>query len=339
MLIDSLDQLEHTRRYKAHVGTALQLFIKIDTGYGRAGIKFNSSAFERLASEILEWEREGVVELVGLYSHAGHSYSHETDEASLQTLIHEMEELERAAGRAAELLGPGHTPKRLILSIGATPTTTSIQSLLTHPKATSDGVRKHLKYVSETAIPRIQKHHTLELHAGNYSFLDMQQIATRASPSATSPASNPTGLSLSDLAMTVLAEVVSTYPDRDSPEALIAAGTLALGREPAPNYSGWGIVSDWGMPDLSTSGLKPMRSGWQVGGISQEHGKLTIDPKAHENALGGRRHELKVGQKVRIFPNHACIAGAMFGWFLVVDSRLKGREDEIVDVWVRCGGW
>ena len=338
-MIDSPDQLEHTRRYKEQVGTALQLFIKVDTGYGRAGIKFNSPAFERLASEIFELEKESVVEMVGLYSHAGHSYSHETEEASLQTLIHEMEELERAAGRAAELLGPGHPPKKLILSVGATPTTTSIQSFLTDPKATSEGVRKHLKYLSESAIPRIQKHHILELHAGNHSFLDMQQIATQASPSASSPSSNPTAISLSDIAMTVLAEVVSTYPDRDPPEALIAAGTLALGREPAPNYSGWGIVGDWGMPEPATSGLKPMRSGWQVGGISQEHGKLTIDPKAHEDALGGRRHELKVGQKVRIFPNHACIAGAMFGWFLVVDSRLKGRGDEIVDVWVRCRGW
>lgn len=338
-MIDSPDQLECTRHYKAQLGTALQLFIKVDTGYGRAGIKYNSSAFERLASAIFELEEEGVVELVGFYSHAGHSYSHETEEASLQTLIHEMEELERAAGRAAELLGPGHAPRKLTLSIGATPTTTSIQSFLSNPKATSEDVRKHLKYLSETAIPRIQEHHTLELHAGNYCFNDMQQLATQASPSAASPSSSPTALSLSDIAMTVLAEVVSTYPDREPPEALIAGGTLALGREPAPNYSGWGVVSDWGMPKLPESGLKPMHSGWQVGGISQEHGKLTIDAKAHEDASGGRRHELKVGQKVRIFPNHACIAGAMFGWFLVVDSRLRGREDEVVDVWVRCRGW
>ena len=338
-MIDSPDQLEYTRHFKAQIGTALQLFVKVDTGYGRAGIKYNSPAFAGLASKIFELEKESIVELVGLYSHAGHSYSHETEEASLQTLIHEMEELERAADRAAELLGPGHPPKKRILSVGATPTTTSIQSFLSHPDATSQGVGKHLKYLSETAIPRIQKHHTLELHAGNYSFNDMQQLATQASPSATSPSSHPTGLSLSDIAMTVLAEVVSTYPDRDPPEALIAGGTLTLGREPAPHYSGWGVVSDWGMLELPTSGLKSTRSGWQVGGISQEHGKLTIDAKAHEDASGGRRHELKVGQKVRIFPNHACIAGAMFGWFLVVDSRLKGREDEIVDVWVRCRGW
>lgn len=338
-MIDSPDQLKYIRPYKVQVGSALQLFIKVDTGYGRAGIKFNSPAFDRLASEIFELEKESIVELVGLYSHAGHSYSNETQEASLQTLIHEMEELERAAGRAAELLGPWPATKKLTLSIGATPTTTSIQSFLTHPNAISEGVREHLRYLSETAIPRIREHHTLELHAGNYSFLDMQQIATQASPSASSPSSHPTALSLSDLAMTVLAEVVSTYPDRDPPEALIAAGTLALGKEPAPNYPGWGVVSDWGMPELPTSGLKAKRSGWQVGGISQEHGKLTIDPEAHEDASGGRRHELKVGQKVRIFPNHACIAGAMFGWFLVVDSRLEGREDEIVDVWVRCRGW
>ncbi len=36
-------------------------------------------------------------------------------------------------------------------------------------------------------------------------------------------------------------------------------------------------------------------------------------------------------------PNHACVAGAGFGWYLVVDSDQGG--DEIVDVWVRWRGW
>jgi D-serine deaminase-like pyridoxal phosphate-dependent protein len=42
---------------------------------------------------------------------------------------------------------------------------------------------------------------------------------------------------------------------------------------------------------------------------------------------------------VKIWPNHACIAGAGYGWYLVVDSEREGNEDEIVDVWVRCRGW
>lgn len=32
------------------------------------------------------------------------------------------------------------------------------------------------------------------------------------------------------------------------------------------------------------------------------------------------------------------VAGAGFGWYLVVDSSLPG-QDEVVDVWVRWRGW
>jgi hypothetical protein len=34
------------------------------------------------------------------------------------------------------------------------------------------------------------------------------------------------------------------------------------------------------------------------------------------------------------------VAGAGFGWYLVVDSSLSGdRRDDIVDVWIRWRGW
>ena len=68
---------------------------------------------------------------------------------------------------------------------------------------------------------------------------------------------------------------------------------------------------------------------------------LTRDDAAFGAGAKGRSAPtgLEVGQKVRVWPNHACIAGAMFGWYLVVDSRLVGREDEVVDVWVRWRGW
>ncbi len=122
------------------------------------------------------------------------------------------------------------------------------------------------------------------------------------------------------------------YESRDSPEALIAAGSLALGHDACKSYNGWGIVSDWGMPGDHFQG----RSGWQVGRISQEHGILTRDSQYedHEQA------ELKVGQKVRVWPNHACVAGAGFGWYLVIDSSLpEEKGNQVVDVWVRCRGW
>jgi len=36
--------------------------------------------------------------------------------------------------------------------------------------------------------------------------------------------------------------------------------------------------------------------------------------------------------------NSACVAGSMFGWYLVVDPAVD-EGNTIVDVWVRWRGW
>ncbi len=54
---------------------------------------------------------------------------------------------------------------------------------------------------------------------------------------------------------------------------------------------------------------------------------------------GSPEEKLEVGQKVRIWPNHSCITGAGYDWYLIVDSTLEGKEDEVVDVWPRWRGW
>jgi D-serine deaminase-like pyridoxal phosphate-dependent protein len=75
-----------------------------------------------------------------------------------------------------------------------------------------------------------------------------------------------------------------------------------------------------------------------MGRISQEHGTVTWkgNPATAGMAGMGTQEEGKfeVVQKIRVWPNHACIAGAGFGWYLVVDGG-----DEVVDVWPRWRGW
>ena len=137
-------------------------------------------------------------------------------------------------------------------------------------------------------------------------------------------------MSTADIALTVLAEVASAYSSRKSPEALLAVGTLALGREPCKSYSGYGKVTPWNTTLADTKAF----SGWKVGRISQEHAILTKDEDADIQA------DLRIGQKVRVWPNHACIAGAGFGWYLVIDSDSpEASRDQIIDVWIRCRGW
>lgn len=167
----------------------------------------------------------------------------------------------------------------------------------------------------------------------------MQQLAAHAS--------EPAVMTADDIAISVVAEVASVYPGRgrsSTTEALINAGTLALGREPVADkgatpgrdYAGWGFLMPWG--SLSANPLPGpnfprVHDGWQVGRISQEHGILTWQGKPEEEV------PLEYGQRVRVWPNHSCIAGAGFEWYLVVDGRRDGREDEVVDVWPRWRGW
>ena len=168
------------------------------------------------------------------------------------------------------------------------------------------------------------------------------------SPSAWSRKSLPVcPLDPSNLcAKQILTNPQTVYPDRGAngtTEALINAGTLALGREPVTDkgkvpgqdYSGWGLLMHWGGVDTPAPGpeFPRVHGGWQVGRISQEHGILVWKGKK-EDVM-----PLRYGQRVRVWPNHSCIAGAGYDWYLIVDSRKKGREDEVVDVWPRWRGW
>ena len=324
VLVDDLSQLASAKVFKEVAGFPLRFLIKVDTGYHRAGLSCGTEAFERLVNAVAKLETQGLGILTGFYCHAGHSYRVDSSTQALQLLIEELEGLEEAA-RAADAIMPSGSPSsNKVLSAGASPTTTSIENLIeATPNPTAE--------VLISLIARIKKTHLIELHAGVYPFLDLQQLATRASPSAIADVqASQSIISLRDVALSILVEVTSVYEARDRPEALIAAGTLALGREPCKSYDGWGIVSEWGL------GTADSCSGWQVGRISQEHSILTVNGENNQSA----RALLQAGQKLRIWPNHACVASAGFSWYLVIDSDLAAhRYNEIVDVWIRSRGW
>lgn len=185
-----------------------------------------------------------------------------------------MECVREAAAFARELDLDGEW----ILSVGATPTTQAAVHGATVPAAPP---------VKSWFPPD-----KLELHAGCYCLNDLQQEATGVA---------------GELAVSVLATVVSTYPDRM--EALCDAGALAMSKDAGPE-PGFGRV-------LS-------HPGWSLGRVSQEHGILT----GHSDV------GLKYGEKIRVVPNHACLTCACFPWFYVTDGG-----DEVVDIWVPWKGW
>ena len=330
VLIDHADQIIHLRGFRDVAGFGVGIFVKVDVGYHRAGLPVNSREAAELPRLILgHEEHKANHKLLGFYSHAGNSYGGGSSIAAMELLVQEIEGLSSAANTAVciakEIGNEGSLHTRFVLSVGATPTATSVENLLhDHPRPEIRDQTIKLR----NAITNASKSYRVELHAGVYPVLDLQQLATKASPSPQSHGM-PLDLTYSDIALTILAEVISLYSHREPSEALIAAGSIALGREPCKSYSGWGLVSA-----LDTTSNSFDASDWIVGRISQEHGILQrVSPLS-------KGDELSVGQKVRIWPNHACIAGAGFAYYFIVDLSLPdGRKDEVIDVWVRCRGW
>jgi D-serine deaminase-like pyridoxal phosphate-dependent protein len=139
-----------------------------------------------------------------------------------------------------------------------------------------------------------------EVRPGNYVFYDAFQ-ATLGS------------CALEDVAVSVLATVIGTYPDRQA--LIVDAGALALSKDVGPDHLdptfGYGIVCDLDLNPL------PMK----LIALSQEHGKIATATT------------LPVGTRLRIIPNHSCLTAAMFETFQVVDRQ------RIVDEWHPVRGW
>jgi D-serine deaminase-like pyridoxal phosphate-dependent protein len=106
-----------------------------------------------------------------------------------------------------------------------------------------------------------------ECRPGNYVFHDGSQVALRT-------------CEVSDCAMTVLATVVSV-PSRES--AVLDAGSKTLSTDPLrPAGPGHGLV---------------LGSESRIEKLSEEHGVVAVAPG----------DSFRVGQRVRILPNHACV--------------------------------
>lgn len=302
----------------------IPIWVQIDVGYHREGVPANSGQLADIAHASSDATR---TTLAGVYAHLGTSYGVGSPDEALQFMAMELEGLKEGADAFLKNIVPKsfRSPKnKVVLSLGATPTCTSIQNLLEESQGS-----KHYR----SLIEQCKSSYAVEFHAGVYPVMDMQQLATRARPLHAAHDPQQSLLSFRDLGFRILVEVASTYMDRgDKPEALIAGGSILLGREPCKSYPGWGVVTPWPEKDGQHYDPEGSQTGWIVGRIAQEHGVLTWEgPQERVRPLG-------IGQKLLVWPNHACIAGANVGWFLVVDSE-RSDPERIEDVWVRWRGW
>jgi D-serine deaminase-like pyridoxal phosphate-dependent protein len=157
------------------------------------------------------------------------------------------------------------------------------------------GLRADVVTVGSTPTARhaVKVAGVTELRAGVYAFQDLKQVSL-------GPAT------LDDCALTVLATVVShARPDR----YVLDAGIKALAGE---DY-GWGT---WGRsqtrPDLA------------IIRATEEHGVIELPP-------GAADPRWRIGERVRIIPNHACGVANMHDELVAVDG------DRVVERWPVIG--
>jgi D-serine deaminase-like pyridoxal phosphate-dependent protein len=122
-----------------------------------------------------------------------------------------------------------------------------------------------------------------------------------------------------DIALSVLATVLSVRPERG--EALVDAGALALSLDRSTARQ----PVDWGLGRVCDVAGQPLGM-LKVTGTSQEHGTLGGDADAVAR--------LVPGQQVRILPNHCCLTAAAFPDYAVIQG---GRL--LPDRWQRVNGW
>lgn len=124
----------------------------------------------------------------------------------------------------------------------------------------------------------------------------------------------------SDIAMTVLASVIGH--NAKASRILIDAGAIALSKDRSTQATAH---------DAGYGEIRDIENGYGLGNCIierayQEHGAATFDPGVIEN--------VKIGTRVRVAPNHACLTAAAHDRYFIVDG-----STEVIGVWDRVNGW
>lgn len=324
VLVDHADQLNLLSQFHDEAGFPAGAYVKVDTGYHRAGLPPWGINKDGLLLRLVAMDAQGTAEFIGLYSHSSLSYNDSTPAQAMANLEGEITGCMDAVAQNSQFFPKN---RNFVISVGASPQVSSVENLVAEGGTLSpaaQSLRAAMQAVQDERPSVIQT--SLELHAGVYSILDVQQLATKSRSTL--------GGYEEEIAISVVSEVCSVYNngERAQPEALVAVGVLGLGREPCAAYKGWGVVDRSTFSPETMAGQRLI-----VSRVSQEHSILAWDADSAGN--GAEPLPLTVGQSIRIYPNHACITGALYGWYLVVDSDTPGTETQIVDVWCRVSGW
>lgn len=147
-----------------------------------------------------------------------------------------------------------------------------------------------------TFFGSLEDEYLTTLHPGNYIFNDSIQLSTKTATEA-------------ECALVIYASVIS-HPAEDLFICDAGAKCLGLDQGAHGNSSIKGFGTVIGHPELT------------VAGLSEEVGKLHVDGKT----------TLKVGDKIKIIPNHSCSSANLTGYYVGV----RGDEvDHLIKVDIR----
>lgn len=314
LMVDSLEHVSFLEQYCAHrihactpgstrarpadeedlvllSARRLGVWVSVDAGYGREG------ALPAAAAEVCAAVHSSRrLRLAGLYCHSGNSYNCPgcPSEARAAALTHAEHEAVTVASLATELAEQG-VPVAAI-SIGATP------SLMAGAVWSDRAVH--------AALQLLRAQTELEMHAGNYPFLDRQQVASGSA-------------GMEDIAVFVLARVIGVYPDRNGGEFLIDAGGCALHKD-SGGLDTWGCLAN----DHSLV-LRKMTQEVSVVGRAKGSGSEPIDFSQYT-----------LGSHVRVLPNHSCMTAACHEQYTLVKEIPGAAGEFTVEGTIRpCKFW
>jgi D-serine deaminase-like pyridoxal phosphate-dependent protein len=142
-----------------------------------------------------------------------------------------------------------------------------------------------------------------EMRPGVYMFGDLDQVGLGSLP-------------LERVALSVLTTVIGVYPEQG--KVIVDAGGLALSKDQSAQrhnkHFGYGLVYDIQGRQMQ---------GANVFACSQEHGQIR-----------GGVEGVKVGDRLRIVPNHACMTAAAHDRYYVVSGGVDVEAE-----WGRVNGW
>lgn len=220
--------------------------------------------------------------LVGIYAHAGQSYHTDENEARGGLAAVVLDECTPMVEFASKL--QGLTSRRLIVSVGSTPTCSAAADF---PRGIT------------------------EIHPGNYSLYDAMQAEIGA-------------CTLDDVACFVLCRVVSKSDQPGHERVLIDAGALALSKDV-------GCASP-SAPDVHY-GLVVGYPGLVVSAATQEIGIISLRKYSGEK-MKEVYDRIRIGQTLRIIPQHSCLTAACFSSYVVIEG-----DDAVVGNMRPCREW